>query len=246
MNIRAQIPNLFTAANAALGILAIIAVFQNRYDWALVLFLIALLCDFLDGMLARSLGVSSELGVQLDSMADIITSGVLPGLMVYQFVRSQSDEYWEFTAALFQHQETLLSVSQAGAMGIVLSLGAAYRLARFNIDTEQTHYFKGLATPAMALFFMGYSFLIANPLLAPLRGLLSQPYVMVFWVLFFVFLMNSTLRMFKVKLKTNYDKIYIGLLSLGSLLLFVVFGFAAFSLAVILYLLLCLIRNVTL
>ena len=49
MNIRAQIPNLFTAANAALGILAIIAVFQNRYDWALVLFLIALLCDFLDG-----------------------------------------------------------------------------------------------------------------------------------------------------------------------------------------------------
>ncbi|MGC6421460.1 MAG: CDP-alcohol phosphatidyltransferase family protein [Flavobacteriaceae bacterium] len=244
MHLRAQVPNLITAANAVSGLLAILAVFQNRYEWALVFFLLGLFADFLDGWIARFLGVTSDLGVQLDSLADMVTSGVLPGLLVYQLMRSQSPLVWEL-ASFFSEGEGGISLSQVGWVGILLPLGAAFRLARFNLDTDQKHYFKGLATPACALFFLGYPLLLQSPQLTPLKRMLSQPEVLTFWVVFFVFLMNSPLRMFKVKWLTWYDRIYLLGLILGSLLLFTFFGYGGFSLCILLYILLCLVRNVT-
>lgn len=245
MNLRALLPNLVTAANAFFGMLGILAVFQNRFEWALLLFVLGVICDFFDGFLARLLGVTSPLGVQLDSLADLVTSGVLPGVLVYQLTRTQSDSYWDLTSFVLS-DGGVFALSQSGLIGLVLTLGAAYRLARFNISTDQTHYFKGLATPANALFFLGYPALLSTPFLTPLHTLMSQTYTVAFFVLFFVFLMNSPLQMFKIKWKTKSDKIYGTLLVVGAILLFVNLGSAAFSLSVVWYLLLCLIRNVSL
>ena len=243
MNLRALLPNFVTAANAFFGMLGILAVFQNRFEWALLLFVLGVICDFLDGFLARLLGVTSPLGVQLDSLADLVTSGILPGALVYQLARTQSDAYWDLTS-LFLSDGGVFTLSQSGLIGLLLTLGAAYRLARFNISTDQTHYFKGLATPANALFFLGYPALLSAPVLAPLHTLLSHTYTVAFFVLFFVFLMNSPLRMFKIKWESKSDKIYTSLLVVGAILLFISLGSAAFSLSVVWYLLLCLIRNV--
>lgn len=245
MELRSLLPNLVTACNALCGMLGILSVFQNRFEWALLFFLLGIFCDFLDGALARLLQVTSPLGLQLDSLADLITSGVLPGVMVYQLLRSQSDAYWELLEPPFI-EGGALTLSKAGVVGVFLTLGTAFRLAHFNVSKEQINYFKGLASPASALFFMGYPLLLSNPLLAPLYSLLSQTNILIFWTLFFVFLMNSPLRMFKIKYKSTYDQIYMGILGLGSLVLFYFFGWASFSLCVVWYLLLCLVRNVPL
>lgn len=244
MQIRKHIPNLITAANAVFGLLAILAVFQNRFEWALVFFLFGLLSDFLDGWVARLLGLTSDLGVQLDSLADMVTSGVLPGVLVYQLMRTQSPSHWNISLEEFGLDATF-SLSMAGWVGMLLTVGVGYRLARFNIDTEQNKYFKGLPSPAHALFFVGYPLLVDATAFSPLKRVLMQPEVITFWVVFFVFLMNSPLRMFKVKFDTLYDRIYLIILSLGSVVLFFFFGIASFSLSILLYILLCLIRNVS-
>ena len=243
MQIRTHVPNIITAANAGFGLLALLAVFQNRHEWVLIFFLLGLFSDFLDGMIARRLGVSSALGVQLDSLADMVTSGVLPGLLVYQLMRTQSPVYWDLSINMLGW-DTVFSLSHIGWVGLLLPLGVGFRLGRFNIDTEQTKYFKGLASPANALFFIGYPFLVKGTYLESLRAFLLSPEVMTLWVVFFVFLMNSPLRMFKVSFTTPLDKIYCILLFLGSLLLFVFFGAAGFSLCILYYILLCLVRNV--
>ncbi len=245
MQLRIHLPNLITAANAIFGLLAILSVFQNLFEWTLIFFLFGMVCDFLDGWVARWVGATSELGAQLDSLADMITSGVLPGVLVYQLIRTQSSSYWDFSAADLGLEATF-SLSTVGWVGLLLPLGAAYRLARFNIDTEQSKYFKGLASPANALFFVGYPLWVESTTLLPLKGLLIQPEIITFWVIFFVFIMNSPLRMFKLKFNTLYDKIYVAILFSGSILFFILFGVAAFSLSVLLYILLCLTRNVTL
>lgn len=242
MQIRNHIPNLITAANALFGLLAILAVFQNRFEWALFFFLFGLLSDFLDGWVARLLGVTTDLGVQLDSLADMVTSGLLPGVLVYQLMRTQSPSYWNISfEELGLDAEFFLS--KVGWVGMLLTLGVGYRLARFNIDTEQSKYFKGLASPAQALFFVGYPLLVDATALLPLKKLLIQPEVITFWVVFFVFLMNSPLRMFKVKFHSLNDLIYLSTLLVGVVLFFLFLGAATFSLSILLYILLCLIRN---
>ena len=244
MQIRSLIPNIITAGNAFFGLLAIFAVFQNHFEWALCFFLLGVICDFFDGLAARFLGVTSELGVQLDSLADMITSGVLPGLLVYQWLRTQSDGYWEGVLPFFS-EGGQFTLSQAGLMGLLLTMGAGYRLARFNIATDQKDAFIGLATPANALFFIGYPLLVKAVPLGPIKIFVSSPTVLMVWVVFFVYLMNSPLRMFKIQWTTQFDRVYLLLLLVGTVGLFVLMGVAAFSLSVIWYILLCLIRNVT-
>lgn len=154
-----HIPNLFTLLNLFFGCIAIICVLQNGITivytsegaqyadiperiWLAPLFIgLAGLVDFLDGFLARMLKESSPLGRELDSLADLVSFGVAPGMIIYQFLRMG-----------FMRQEDGADVSMFWLLpALILPCAAAYRLAVFNLDTSQTQSFKGTPVPAVGL-----------------------------------------------------------------------------------------------
>ena len=132
-----MVPNLLTLGNLISGCLSIVFVLHDSPTAGLLCIAISLLLDFLDGLVARALGVSSEIGIQLDSLADVISFGVAPAIMMFDLLFSMTSNYaLAFTAFL------------------IPSFGA-YRLARFNVEQSSTSHFSGLPIPAAALYFCG-------------------------------------------------------------------------------------------
>lgn len=159
-----QIPNVFTLLNLLFGCLAIVMIMQpgvtfsvdangdnlvaipERITLASLFIALAAVIDFLDGFIARLLKVPSELGRQLDSLADAVSFGVAPGLIAYQFLR-----------LCFAQQADGLDVSMIWLMpAFILPCAGAYRLARFNIDPSQGYSFKGVPIPAVGLLFASF------------------------------------------------------------------------------------------
>lgn len=159
-----QIPNIFTLLNLFFGCLAIVAIMQTGLTYsadasgdnlvvipekiyiASVFIFLSALIDFLDGFVARLLKVPSELGKQLDSLADAVSFGVAPGLIAYQFLRLS---YAQQTNGLDINMLWLLPA-------FILPCAGAYRLARFNLDATQSHGFKGVPIPAAGLLFASF------------------------------------------------------------------------------------------
>lgn len=159
-----QIPNIFTLLNLFFGCLAIVSIMQTgltlsvdsngenlvvipeKIYMAGIFIGLAALVDFLDGFVARFLKASSELGKQLDSLADTVSFGVAPGLIAYQFLRLS-----------FAQQPDGLDISIAWLLpAFILPCAGAYRLARFNIDSSQSKGFKGVPVPAAGLLFASF------------------------------------------------------------------------------------------
>lgn len=134
-----QIPNLITLANLLSGVLASLFAAQGWLDRAALFICLGIFFDFFDGMAARLLDVASPLGKELDSLADVVTSGVAPGLILYNYLNYLLADFslW------------------CGYIAFLMPLFAAYRLAKFNLDTRQSHSFLGLPVPANALFWVG-------------------------------------------------------------------------------------------
>ncbi len=157
--IKAAIPNLLTLTNLGCGAVGIILVLDYNATtegtvWIAVMMVTAMLCDFLDGFVARLLGVSSPLGKELDSLADMVTFGLLPGLLVYEMLQNQRD----FLSPIMSYADLAakrpLWEDLFPFAGLIIPLFSALRLAKFNIDTRQSDKFLGLATPANALFWL--------------------------------------------------------------------------------------------
>jgi len=127
------IPNILTLFNLFCGLMIISLSVKGDYSSVALWAILALVSDFLDGFMARLLKVQSEIGAQLDSLSDLVSFGVAPATVLYYFLENDLNEsfnYWIFLIPLF----------------------AAYRLAKFNVESQATHYFKGIATPAFAIF----------------------------------------------------------------------------------------------
>lgn len=159
-----QIPNLFTLANLFFGCMAIVSIMQSglsvSYDangenlveiperiyMASIFIAIAAVVDFFDGFVARLLKVPSELGKQLDSLADVVSFGVAPGMIIYQFLRLS-----------FSQLEGGLEISSLFLLpAFIVPCAGAYRLARFNLDTEQSYGFKGVPIPAIGIWIASF------------------------------------------------------------------------------------------
>lgn len=140
------IPNLLTLINLTFGLIGVVLAFHAQLAWAGVFVFIAAVFDFADGFAARMLNAQSELGKQLDSLADSVTFGVLPGIIAYQMLNGIQGVY--FTPFL----ERSLTEHAISFTGFLLTACATLRLAKFNIDTRQTIGFIGVPTPAMAMF----------------------------------------------------------------------------------------------
>ena len=141
------IPNFLTLTNLFCGCLSILFLtnqFGNDYSEiafaVMVLMMISLVCDFLDGMVARLLNQQSPLGTELDSLADVVSFGVVPGLMMMKMLENSAGISFEYLPFV----------------GLLITLFSALRLAKFNIDTEQTSYFKGLNTPANTILIFSF------------------------------------------------------------------------------------------
>ena len=136
-----HIPNFITTLNLFSGCIGIIIALQYRLDYAAYFIAIAALFDFFDGLAARLLHVKSEIGKELDSLADVVSFGVLPGIILYQLMANSPN-----TPAA----GSFLSIFSL--IAFIIPILSAVRLAKFNLDTRQTTSFIGLPVPANALF----------------------------------------------------------------------------------------------
>jgi len=139
--LKKHIPNFITTLNLFSGCVGIILALQFRIDYAAYFIVIAALFDFMDGLVARILNVKSEIGKELDSLADVVSFGVLPGIIVYQLMANSPN-----TPALGD------TISVFSLLALIIPILSAVRLAKFNLDTRQTTSFIGLPVPANALF----------------------------------------------------------------------------------------------
>jgi CDP-diacylglycerol--serine O-phosphatidyltransferase len=139
--LKKHIPNFITTLNLFSGCIGIIVALQYRVDYAAYFIALAALFDFMDGMAARILHVKSEIGKELDSLADVVSFGVLPGFIIYQLMAHSPN-----TPAF----GSFLSVFSL--IALIIPILSAVRLAKFNLDTRQTTSFIGLPVPANALF----------------------------------------------------------------------------------------------
>ena len=213
------VPNLITLGNLLCGLIATVLAAWGQVEAAAVFIGLGIFLDFFDGLAARLLKVSSELGKQLDSMADLVTSGVAPGLL-------------------------LGVITENAIAGLLLPLFAAYRLAKFNIDTRQTHSFLGLPTPANAIFWAALgAYPLCKYAIVPLPIMdLHGPVLK--WVCFAVSLllniaMVSEIPMLSLKFKQfTWKELRPKVIFLsGCLLLIVLFGLPGLSLSILFYIL---------
>lgn len=147
-----HIPNSLTLLNLFSGCCGIVACLQQEYTLVPIFLSISLLADFLDGFAARALNVKSELGGQLDSLADMVTFGVLPGIMLFNIIQAKTN----FITTIAASSPINLLEQPVALVGFVYTLFACLRLAKFNLDTRQTENFIGLNTPSGALFILGF------------------------------------------------------------------------------------------
>ena len=246
--IKSFIPNFLTLLNLICGCFSIAFAFQFQFDAVLILVLMGVLLDFLDGMAARLLNAESNFGKQLDSLSDIVTSGVVPGIVVYQLFKLSGNRVLDFDLNSYMNPifnlDLVFSISPVAFIAFLITLGSAVRLAKFN-TIDYADEFEGLPTPANALFFVALPLLIDHVYLIESKEYLLNNYTLITLTISSVILMNVPFRLFSLRLslrKYDYNifKILTIVLSIPIILLF---GLGGFSLVIILYLFLNVIRN---
>lgn len=180
------IPNLLTSCNLLFGCCALISLNKGNYDWCIYFMVLAGLADFLDGFVAKRLKQSSELGVQLDSLSDVVSFGLVPGMIAFHIL--------ELSNPVMQW---------IPFFGFLLTLMAAFRLARFNVNVNQAHnYFTGLPVPSSGLFFAGLLSLYSQQ--AAFSEWLFQPFVFLSLIIVISILMVSRLKILKIQFQREW------------------------------------------
>lgn len=226
--IKAAIPSFVTSLNMVCGVCASVLALQGETRLAVVLILMAAVFDFCDGFVARLLHSVSEFGKQMDSLSDLISFGVAPSVIMYEFAVSNG---------LFSHYVALFV--------LLIAVFSGLRLAKFNIDPEQTTEFKGLPTPASALFVISVCYYCKTSESALAQALTSQAAVIAI-VAFVCIMMVVNLRLFSLKIKSFKIKAIIWqLILVASLIAFVcLFGVLGLAFTIIMYVILSIIRNI--
>ena len=225
-----QIPNIFTLLNLFFGCIAIVFALQNTIEitadgqfvrlteelyYASLFIGIAAVIDFLDGFVARALNASSEMGKQLDSLADVVSFGAAPSIILYQFLRMS-----------FIRENEGVETSMLLLMpAFVFACAGAYRLARFNLDTEQSFGFKGVPMPAAGLVVASLPLIYWNMQTEMVYTILMNKWFLYGLIILLSFLMVSKLPLMALKfkdfsIKSNLPKfILVGIAVVTALLL---------------------------
>ncbi len=203
-----QIPNLFTLLNLFFGCMAIVFALQTnnviiyvndqfnssfnipeKITWAAIFIIIAAIIDFLDGFVARLLKVTSGLGKQLDSLSDVVSFGVAPAVIIYQLLKFS-----------FAREENGLDISIFWLMpAFILACAAAYRLAKFNLDTTQQFSFKGIPVPAVGLLVASFPLILHFNEISSINSFLLNKWFLYLLIIVLSYLMVSNHRMMSLK-----------------------------------------------
>lgn len=195
------IPNALTLLNLLCGSIAVIFAVNNNTVSASLFVFLGIFFDFFDGFAARKLKVQSELGVQLDSLADMVTSGLVPGIVMYQLL-SLSNQDWDYTDAASDALFDFSEISLVPLFGLLITLASAYRLAKFNIDEDQQTYFKGLPTPANTLLIMSLPLIMEFQNSDLMNAIILNTWFLMGLTLLSCYLLNSNIKLFALKFKT--------------------------------------------
>ena len=227
-----NIPNLFTLLNLAFGFVAIILILQTgqaivyidtegvvqidlpeKITWGALLIFCAAVVDFLDGFLARLFKATSDMGKQLDSLSDVVSFGVAPGLIIYQLLR-----------ITYAREENGIDISIAFLLpAVLIPCAAAWRLAKFNIDEDQQFSFKGLPTPAAGLFVASLPLIIFYGT-ASVNDYMLNKWVIYIIIILLSFLMVSNLSLMSMKFKdfsfkNNMPKYLLAIIGISAVVL---------------------------
>lgn len=233
MEIKKHIPNTITLLNLASGLLALIAIFNGFFDEAFIFVSLGIFFDFWDGFFARKFNVAGSLGLQLDSLADMVTSGVVPGLLMFKlFDNIQKDD-----TSIYYLTDEFWYMGFVPYLGFLITIASCYRLANFNIDTRQTESFIGLPTPANAILIMSIPMIQYFSSWSWLTELLSNPYYLLFITLVSTYLLNANIPLFSLKVKSfswETSKLQLSFL-VFSIVLLLVLGFVGIPIIIFSY-----------
>jgi CDP-diacylglycerol--serine O-phosphatidyltransferase len=231
MQIKRHIPNIITLLNLFCGCIALVFVSELNFEMAFFFVSLGIFLDFFDGFFARLFKVAGPLGLQLDSLADMVTSGIVPGFVMFCMLK--------------QAQNPADANHFVPYLGFIITLGSCYRLANFNIDTRQTDSFIGLPTPANALFILSLPLVIEYFDSLMVFDILTNQWFLLAIALFSASILNAEIPLFSLKIKDfTFKKNAIQILFLSlCVLLLIFFQYLAIPLVIITYVLLSVINN---
>ncbi|MDN3492402.1 CDP-alcohol phosphatidyltransferase family protein [Winogradskyella bathintestinalis] len=248
MSLKRHVPNIVTLLNLFSGCIALIfAVYGNFVAAALFVFL-GIFFDFFDGLLARKLNVQSPLGIQLDSLADLVTSGVVPGVIMFKLISLATDApdfsiYSDSWNSSFHWKGFKMSLLPL--IGLFIALASAYRLAKFNLDEDQQSYFKGLPVPANTLVILSLPMILEYQNNDIINDIIINQWFLIGLTLLSCYLLNSNIKLFALKFK-NWgfkDNAVRYIFLILSVVLIVVLHFAAIPLIIALYIIMSLLTR---
>lgn len=216
--------------------MAIVSMFVDRWDLVPMFWGISIFADGMDGMMARALKVSNPLGKELDSLADMVTFGVLPGVILYHLLAKMTG------GGIMPEKDFVL----LALPGFLITLFSAIRLAKFNIDERQTDAFIGLATPACTGYVVGLLALHIYDFWG-LGDFILNPFLLYGSAVVFSYLLISEIPMFGFKMKAfkwkgnEYQFIFLGL----AVILLSTLKTGALSIGVLIYLVMAVVQNLT-
>jgi CDP-diacylglycerol---serine O-phosphatidyltransferase len=203
MSFKKNIPNIITLLNMLSGTLAAIYAVQGNMIMAALFVGLGIFFDFFDGLAARALNVKSELGLQLDSLADMITSGLVPGIVMFQLLLKalpgsmlEMSENWESHSvnSWFEWNFPILAL-----IGLLITAASGYRLAKFNIDDRQTDSFIGLPTPANALLILSLPLILVYQPHPIAVGIILNEWFLIGLTFLSCYMLNAEISLFALK-----------------------------------------------
>ncbi|TWO34356.1 phosphatidylserine synthase [Seonamhaeicola sediminis] len=247
------IPNALTLLNLLCGSIAVIYAVNDNFVTAAFFVFFGIFFDFFDGFAARKLNVQSDIGLQLDSLADVVTSGLVPGIIMYKLLQLVGPLWQETVDGIgynrtigfeFEYPEFYYVLP---LFGLSITLASAYRLAKFNVDTEQQNYFKGLPTPANALLIVSLPLILEFQNNDIINAIILNKWFLIGMTILSCWLLNSGIKLFALKFKnwgfkanaTRY--IFIML----CVVLLIVLQFAAIPLIILVYIIMSVLDSIT-
>lgn len=245
-----HIPNFITLLNVFCGCIASVFAVMNQLEIVAIFVFLGIFFDFFDGLAARLLDIRSELGVQLDSLADMITSGLVPGIVMFQLLNMSATGGWNRTFPATGQETTLWGDLDLGNpvpyLGFLITMASAYRLAKFNIDENQQDSFIGLPTPANALLIISLPLIMIYHRNDFLNEIILNQWFLIGLAILSCYLLNSKIELFALKFKnwSFKDNAQRYIFIIVCLVLILTMKFIAIPLIIIFYMLSSIVTNI--
>jgi len=240
------IPNIFTSLNLLCGCIAVLFVVSGDFVATAIFIVLGIVFDFLDGFFARLLKIQSQVGVHLDSLADMITSGLAPGLILVQLLSiSIGGEIIDLNSIFSKSDMNLSQIELIPLIGLLIVVASGYRLAKFNVDERQTDSFIGLPTPANAIFIFSLPLILEFQNSELIESIILNKWVLIAITLISCILLNSEIRLFSLKFKSfGFKENFIRYLFLTLCLIsLIILKYIAIPIIIVLYIVLSLFQQ---